>query len=348
MISNLLARFRNKTESNETGLLKDAGQATHWAEAIALELKGLISQAVLAELEQREKKYLQSILAKSQFVIDSLVVIPLNKEASENFESFLQIHDEIDPGFKLRFFRSLMETQYRSARGSQVVVSQDFQPSVQFMSQSLEQPSQDERYQVSLRGRRLNFQVQVTLRGPVAQSASHPFSTVTAAAGGASPPDSPIHSQTSPVACADNELLIRIWDAQGERVVEVKTPVLIGRESPPEEELGGISFLALDGQYVSRRHLVVLNVLDETYFFVHDAASLSCLSATGQLLRSSTLYNMPKLGEMRLLFGATSENRTLAFDKGQAGQFPIVEIRRRGARDTKLTEATPRPRAIKS
>ena len=351
MLSALLAHFRNSTRSTEGGPPKDMDQATHWAEAIGLELKGLISQTVLAELQQREKKYLQSILAKSQFVIDSLVVIPLDKDASENFESFLQVHEEIDPGFKLRFFRSLMETQYRSARGSLVVVSPDFQPTVQFLSQSLEQPSQDERYQVSLRGRRLNFQVQVSLRGPVAQSTPSGVAAAAAAAVSSVFGSSSGSSSASPVnnlvSSADNSLLLRIWDAQGERMLEVTTPFLIGRESPSEAELGGLSFVTLHGQYVSRRHLVVLNVLDETYFFVHDAASLSCLSAGGQLLRPSTVYSMPKHGETRLLFGATSENRAQTFDKAQAAQFPIVEMRRRGAQGASVTEATPRPRAIK-
>jgi hypothetical protein len=259
------------------------------------------------------------------------------------------VHEEIDPGFKLRFFRSLMETQYRSARGSLVVVSPDFQPTVQFLSQSLEQPSQDERYQVSLRGRRLNFQVQVSLRGPVAQNAPSGAATAAAAAAATasvfgSPAGSPVNNL---VSSADNSLLLRIWDAQGERMLEVTTPFLIGRESPSEAELGGLSFVTLHGQYVSRRHLVVLNVLDETYFFIHDAASLSCLSAGGQLLRPSTVYSMPKHGETRLLFGATSENRAQTFDKAQAAQFPIVELRRRGAQGASVTEATPRPRAIK-
>jgi hypothetical protein len=347
MLSDLLAHFRNSTRSPEGGPPKDMEQATHWAEAIGLELKGLISQTVLAELEQREKKYLQSILAKSQFVIDSLVVIPLDKDASENFESFLQVHEEIDPGFKLRFFRSLMETQYRSARGSLVVVSPDFQPTVQFLSQSLEQPSQDERYQVSLRGRRLNFQVRVSLRGPVAQTAPSGVAAAAAAAVSSVFGSSSGSSSASPTASADNSLLLRIWDAQGERMLEVTTPFLIGRESPSEAELGGLSFVTLHGQFVSRRHLVVLNVLDETYFFIHDAASLSCLSAGGQLLRPSTVYSMPKHAEMRLLFGATSENRAQTFDKAQAAQFPIVEMRRRGAQGASVTEATPRPRAIK-
>lgn len=353
MLSDLLAHFRNSTRSTEGGPPKDMDQATHWAEAIGLELKGLISQAVLTELEQREKKYLQSILAKSQFVIDSLVVIPLDKDASENFESFLQVHEEIDPGFKLRFFRSLMETQYRSARGSLVVVSPDFQPTVQFLSQSLEQPSQDERYQVSLRGRRLNFQVQVSLRGPVAQSAPSGVAGAAAAAassvfGSAVGSNAAGSLGSHPAAGADNGLLLRIWDAQGERMLEVTTPFLIGRESPSEAELGGLSFVTLHGQYVSRRHLVVLNVLDETYFFIHDAASLSCLSAGGQLLRPSTVYSMPKHGETRLLFGATSESRDQTFDKAKAAQFPIVEMRRRGAQAASVTEATPRPRAVKS
>ncbi len=347
MLSDLLAHFRSSTRSSEGGPPKDMEQATHWAEAIGLELKGLISQTVLADLEQREKKYLQSILAKSQFVIDSLVVIPLDKDASENFESFLQVHEEIDPGFKLRFFRSLMESQYRSARGSLVVVSPDFQPTVQFLSQSLEQPSQDERYQVSLRGRRLNFQVQVSLRGPVAQSAPSGASTAAAAAAVASVFGRPGEGSTGAAADADNSLLLRIWDAQGERMLEVTTPFLIGRESPSQAELGGLSFVTLHGQYVSRRHLVVLNVLDETYFFIHDAASLSCLSAGGQLLRPSTVYSMPKHAETRLLFGANSENRAQTFDKAQAAQFPIVEMRRRGAQGASVTEATPRPRAIK-
>ena len=343
MLSDLLSHFRSGAKPSDGSSPKSADQTTHWAEAIGLELKGLISQAVLTELTMREQKYLQSILTKSQFVLESLVVMPLDQEASEQFQGFLQVHEEVDVGFRRQFFQGLMEPQYRSPRGSLVVVSADFQPTVQFLSSSLEQPSEDERYRVSLRGRRIHFQVQVSLRGPVPKTAAAPSPAVAAQPGLAGA----IAGAAQPSRHNGEGLLLRIWDADGERMVEVNTPCLIGRESPGPEELGGLSFVALKGQYVSRRHLVVLNVLDETYFFIHDAASLSCLSSGGQLLRPSTVYSMPRHSEMSLLFGATAETRVQAFDKGNAGQFPIIEIRRKGAVMAAASEATPRPRAVK-
>ncbi|MBM3377967.1 MAG: FHA domain-containing protein [Betaproteobacteria bacterium] len=356
MLFDLLSRFRSGGSDRAQPRTQAASDEGHWADAIGLELKGLIAQAVVAELESREKKYLQSILAKSQFMLESLVVIPLDQEASTNFESFLTVHSEVDPAFKTQFFRSLMESQYRSARGSLVVVSPDFQPTVQFLSQSLEQPSEDELYRVSLRGRRLNFEVRVALKGPVAK-ANAPASNNAAAGlgtlqGGASAVDGPSNFSSSPASGAERaavgeSLLLRIWDGLGERMVEVSTPCLIGREAPNAKDLGGMSFVSLQGQYVSRRHLVIVNVLEDTYFFVHDAASLSCLSSGGQLLRPSTVYSMPRHSEMKLLFGATTENRQQAFDTSAADQFPIVEIRRKGASGPSITEATPRPRAIK-
>ena len=184
MLFDLLSRFRSAGPERTSQRAQASSDEGHWADAIGLELKGLIAQAVVAELESREKKYLQSILAKSQFMLESLVVIPLDQEASTNFESFLMVHSEVDPAFKTQFFRSLMESQYRSARGSLVVVSPDFQPTVQFLSQSLEQPSEDELYRVSLRGRRLHFEVRVGLKGPVAK-ANMPASSNASAASSA-------------------------------------------------------------------------------------------------------------------------------------------------------------------
>ena len=76
MLSDLLSHFRSGAKPSDGSSPKSADQTTHWAEAIGLELKGLISQAVLTELTMREQKYLQSILTKSQFVLESLVVMP--------------------------------------------------------------------------------------------------------------------------------------------------------------------------------------------------------------------------------------------------------------------------------
>ena len=82
-----------------------------WAETIRVELKSLISQEILTELAHREDKFLSSILARSHFYVESLVVTPLDYDTSSRFESFLGDHLQIDPNFKTDFFRSLLESQ---------------------------------------------------------------------------------------------------------------------------------------------------------------------------------------------------------------------------------------------
>jgi len=341
MLSEFFSRLRSQAAGPENRLTNDMTGTSSWAEGIALELKGLISQAVLAELEAREGKYLRSILDKSQFFVESLVVIPLDKETSRSFESFLEVHSEVEPGFKLEFFRSLMERQYRSTRGALASVGLDFLPSVQFLQGSLEQPSDDEVYQVSLRGRRLRFKVQACLRGPVARGTLEPTAPSLSERAVAQ------SAVESGVGAEKSELTLRIWDADGEREVSVTSPCVIGREAPSDGELGGVSFVALSGHYVSRRHLVVVSVFEETYFFLHEAASLTCLSSGGELLHRSKVYSIPKQSALALLFGASGTPGEQVFDRSKASEFPVVEIRRKGVTAPVMSQATPRPRAVR-
>ncbi|MEY4001194.1 MAG: hypothetical protein RI968_312, partial [Pseudomonadota bacterium] len=60
MLFDLLSRFRSAGPDRTSPRAQPSSDEGHWADAIGLELKGLIAQAVVAELESREKKYLQS------------------------------------------------------------------------------------------------------------------------------------------------------------------------------------------------------------------------------------------------------------------------------------------------
>ncbi|MGA0090474.1 MAG: hypothetical protein ACO3HS_07295, partial [Burkholderiaceae bacterium] len=107
----------------------------------------------------------------------------------------------------------------------------------------------------------------------------------------------------------------------------------------------GLQFVSLHGRYVSRRHLVVMNILEDTYFFLHDAATLSCLSSGSQLLRPSTIYSMPRHSEAELIFGMTAETRNQAADADPA-DFPRVTLGRALGRRTTPSSATPRPGTV--
>lgn len=334
------------------------------ADAIGLELKGIVSQAVLASLEDKESHYLTSILEKSVFLIDSIVITPQDKEAATSLERFLRLHSEIDPGFRTQFFHSILEREYRSARGATALVSPEMQPSIQFNDSSLETPSTEETFQISLRGRRVAYAASVVLTGPVAKASpaakaaqkaastetaiegTEPFigSALTGAAGSRSPQAGRdrVHAEGSRF----ETIVLKIHDAKGQRVIQVQSPLLLGREAPAESELGTLQFVTLSGTYVSRRHLVVVSVAEDTFFFLHDAATLSCQTANGQILRAGGLYSLARHAEVQLVFGITSESRSVTVDPARAAEFPIVEISRLRGEHRVPSQATPRPTAI--
>lgn len=340
MLKELLSRLGLGESEGSSTDNPDRRTEDSWAESIGVELKGLITQAILAELATREEKYLLNILARSQFLIESLVVTPLDLETSRRFESFLEVHSQIAADFKNEFFKSLLETQYRSNRGALVTTAPDFQPTVQFLSESLEQPSQDEVYQVSLRGRRLRFRVSVTLAGPVARPNKEAFLK------SGSREITPSPDSFGGLSLGET-FVVKIWDAEGEREMEVTSPCILGRESPAAAELGGVSFVTLHGRYVSRRHLVLVSVMDETYFFLHEAASLSCLASDGSVLARSSVYSLPKQAALSLVMGAPEVGDQPKFGPDAADQFPMVVIARKGVVMPVSTQATPRPRAVR-
>ncbi|MFM1880888.1 MAG: hypothetical protein RLZZ344_1122 [Pseudomonadota bacterium] len=370
-----LFKFLKPWSADAAGRPKNRmGSADHMADAIGLELKGIVSQAVLASLEEKQAHYLTSILEKSVFLIDSVVITPQDKDAATALEKFLRLHSEIDPGFKTQFFRSILEKEYRSERGATVLVAPDMQPSVQFNEASLESPSDEESFQISLRGRRLSYVASISLKGPVAktnpiaQSAQQAASAVGNPLGGSTEPfiggdttqraGGPVGSQKAsptqpastnpgPIAGHTNErLVLRIHDEKGERQIQVQSPLLIGRESPPAHELGALQFVALHGTFVSRRHLVVVSVGEDTYFFLHDAATLSCLTSSGQMLRPGSLYSIARHAEVQLVFGVTPDAKLPASEARRPSEFPVVEICRLGGERRSASLATPRPKAL--
>lgn len=347
------------------------------ADAIGLELKGIVSQAVLDTLEDRESHYLTTILEKSVFLIESVVITPQDKEAASSLEKFLRLHTEIDPGFRTQFFHSILEKEYRSARGASALVSPEMQPSVQFNEASLETPSTEEAFQISLRGRRVSYTAAVTLTGPVARTSAPAQAAQKAgkqAAGQAAPKMADadpadgnrgepfLGSASGQAAWASKEstaegrmakpggqpetLVLKIHDAQGERIVHSQSPVLLGRESPAGQELGALQFVPVIGTYVSRRHLVIVSIAEDTYFFLHDAATLSCQTANGQLLRPGSLYSLARNAEVQLIFGVTTEARSVSPDATRAAEFPIIEISRLRGEHRGPSQATPRPTRV--
>jgi len=365
-----LFKFLNPWSANDpAGRSRSrTGSADHLADEIGLELKGIVSQAVLASLEDKESHYLSSILEKSVFLIDSVVITPQDKEAAGALEKFLRLHTEIDPGFKTQFFRSILEKEYRSERGATVLVAPDMQPSVQLNEASLETPSDEESFQITLRGRRLSYTATVSLKGPVAKtspaaqaayqaaaqpstavgSSPEPFIGAASQMKGGGPPtaagDTP--SRAGQEGYTHETLVLRIHDEKGEREIRVQSPLLIGRESPAAHELGTLQFVTLHGTYVSRRHLVVVSVGEDTYFFLHDAATLSCLTSSGQVLRPGSLYTIARHAEVQLTFGVTADTKITSADTRRTAEFPMVEISRLGGERRGPSQATPRPKAV--
>ena len=56
-----------------------------FADSIQLELKSVATEAIKLALEERENKYMKSILDESFFLIDSLLITPKDREVAQRF-----------------------------------------------------------------------------------------------------------------------------------------------------------------------------------------------------------------------------------------------------------------------
>ena len=325
-------------------------QTDEFVDSILLELKSVSAQAVKQAIEERETRYMKSVLEESYFLLDSLVISPKDREVAKKFEEFLSTHESVDTEFRKKFFQQIIQREYRSSRGSSVRVPNDFEATVQLGTDSLESLTSEEGFQISLKGRRISFEVVASLSGPFKREVTS--SRFGKALSTPSTTANKTFSQTeifsrSSSKNTHSEILVKIQvnDGLGNRKEFLKLPALIGREPTPLSSQYGFSPFKVNSTYVSRSQLIILEIMDQVYYYLPDSASLSCMREDGLILEKLKLYPLKHKEVITLRTGINSEVAPQINPIGTHAEYASIQI---FLHDTSPQdhEGTPRPKAV--
>ena len=221
-------------------------------------------------------------------------------------------------------------------------VSPDLVPIFEVNPQSLDTATEDESFILSLKGRKVRFEVRAALDGPTRKT----------------PPTMPETIITTPRGTAMNQALrsgtktagsrvqITLHDQHGNTEKSVTLPALLGRETASAQGLAVGSGVDIAGTYVSRRQLIVFEALGQIYCFVPAEASLTCSTEQGEVLRPDTLHRIAPDSPLRLLTGVPMDTLVAPGQRENRAEYPRIEISA-GSRSATHADATPRPRAVR-
>jgi len=341
-----------RTDSNfSTSEILKTRVTDEFADSIQLELKSVAAEAIKLALEERENKFMRSILDESYFLLDSLIIIPMDREIAKRFDEFLVTHETVDENFRNHFFQKILQKEYRSQRGGIVQIALDFLPTVQLGQSSLENLTQEEGFQVSMKGRRISFEAQANLSGPFKkEKSSHHFSSISVDS------ESPKRPKTVDFVFDSKEKIpninssivnIKVFDSNGITVHRSVTPVLLGRESSIAISMGAdVSIVLIDSRYVSRQQLVLVNILGDCFYYVPEQASLTCMRTDGSVLEKMKLYKLMPQHAETLNLGIDSSKMNSSRPEGSSSDYAVIDLSLSEAEPHLTPTGTPRPRAV--
>lgn len=316
-----------------------------FADNVVYELKTLISTAVAEALEEKESRYLRSILEESFFTLETLVIKALDATTYRELEDFLSNHEGINPRFRTEFFHQVVQSEYRSSRGASVRTSTALTPIYEVSPQLLDSVTEDESFILSLKGRKVRFQVKAVLSGPTRKTpaplpaAAPSPQTQTAPVGkSAAPPLRPLGGQ--------RRVHFTLHDKHGVQQKTVALPVLLGRETAAQQDDSTQVMIEVAGTYVSRRQLVVFESFGQIYCFVPSEASLTCSTETGKVLPPDTLLRVEMDTTLKLTTGVPMDTLLAPAQRENVSDYPQIDIRI-AQESTTHEDATPRPRAVR-
>jgi hypothetical protein len=316
-----------------------------FADNVIYELKTLISNAVAEALEEKESRYLRSILEESFFTLDTLVIKALDAATYRELEDFLSDHENINPSFRTEFFHQVVQQEYRSSRGSSVRATSELRPIFEVNPQHLDSETEDESFILSLKGRKVRFQIRAVLSGPTRKlpAPASPSATLQTPARAGVEHSTP---QTQKPHTREHHVLITWQDKHGTHQKTLALPVLLGRETASQTDNYPTVDIGLTGTYVSRRQLVVLEILGQIYCYVPSDASLTCSTETGKVLRPDTLHKIEEGQPAQLTTGVPMNTTSFTGPRDKVSDYPKIDIQIARAQ-IPHDDATPRPRAVK-
>lgn len=344
--------FKPSSETHASKRLLKTRPTDDFADSVLLELKSIASEAIKFALEESEGKYMKSILDESYFMLNSLIITPKDREIAKRFDEFMITHESVDSNFRQHFFQQVLQREYRSVRGGTVRVPLDFIVTIQLGQTSLESMTHDEEFQISLKGRRIQFEAQASLTGPLKKEAptlqgTSTFTEPELKAATAVPTMTPMPHASAGLAMMERQLQVKLLDANGASMHTLNLPATVGRDvHATDQNLTGWHTLQVSATYVSRQQLAIIELQGECYFYVPEAATLTCMRADGTVLKSLQLYKLPVQHREVLNFGIDPNAPVHAPPTGAMSDYAIVEICVAEREPVTDLIGTPRPRAV--
>jgi hypothetical protein len=300
---------------NKSSVDLNTQQTDEFADRISVELKTAAVEAITQTLEQKEGKYLKSILETSFFPLQSLVFIPSDFETAKAVEEFVRIHQAIDVNFKENFLRSILQSEYRSKRGGTVSVSNEFTSEIQLDKKSVESRSDEESFQISLRGRKILFRALATLGVPVRKGELSPSKIK----------ENNTNSFLHKAEIARTVKLL-ITDSGGHRETIESIPLMIGRDPDKSCIDNGVTPIIVSSKFISRRQIYIFSIVDQLFCVVPDTASLTCSTLSGRKLELGKIYPLDPASGERFYCGVPLDLDGPLTGNTDPSEFPIIEI----------------------
>ena len=338
--------FKKFFNKNETYFENTHELTDSFADSLALDLKRSAIDAVLNQLKKSEGKYLSTILKQSYFPVESLIFHPLDNATALETEEFFRIHNEIDQDFEMKFFKNILLKEYRTDLGACAMVPNDLIPTVQPNAHSMDNPTGDESYQITLRGSKKRFSTEVKLgilkqKNQDAKDAPKEkkfepstFQHI----------DSASRYKESQSRDMSQSVTVNITDGNGERHHTMQTPFLLGRESAKDAEIG-MEKIDINGMYISRHQMIVFMLNDVVYGFIPKDASLLGVAGRRGTLQKLRLVEIDYSG-LTITFGQPVEAINTTVDLSKPNLYPTIHIRRVNTAPTGH-ESTPIPKVTK-
>lgn len=346
IIKNIIS---SKTSNEEAhGKLTDS-----FADTLSVDLKRAATEAIYAELQKSEEKYLSTILRQSYFPVESLAFHPIGHTTAIELEEFFRVHSEIDPSFEANFFSSVLLKEYRTNQGALAVLPADITPIIQPNESSLDNPTNEESYQISLRGNKKRFAATAKLGSPKQRIkpepviAKVPETKASLDSQMIQPPSTRLSSafkRSQPLPTPQNSeclLSVQITDGNGVSNITVSTPFIVGRHDASSDE-SGLKKVSVNGMYASRKQLMVFQLSGVVYAFVPSEAKLWAIANSSEVLKNLQLFEIEN-GENEITFGQLPDSNHIAIDKSQSQLYPTISIRKINQLEADRSESTPIP-----
>lgn len=329
-----------------------------FANGALFEIKAVVSSAIAQALQEKEGRYMRSILQESHFLLQGVSIRALDGETARLMEDFIAAHESIQQDFRQHFFRQVLQSEYRSSGGARVKVPTDLVPVIELNQQTLEPQTEDESFILSLKGRRVRFEARAVLEGPVrsATAAAAPVAAPQPAASsafgraasiGASAAGAPRATVAASPAGPSHATMVEITvhDRAGRRTRLLPLPVLVGRDVTQAATDAGMASLEIDATFVSRRQLLLFELMGQVYGFVPRSASLTLSTSEQQVWRADVLQAIHPGQSLQLTGGVPMDTLIPPSGREATADYPVIELKL-GQAAPAHEQATPRPRAV--